>query len=325
MLVNSHTQTRDDTVHWERKTVSQRILLGEFEVFKPRFESIVTDTNFLHMPSDLAENPPLAEMREAGADVASVNSCPVGRTLGKMTRMGGSYRYVTNQYKHYFVRLDGSFDDYIASFNSKTRSTLLRKVRRFEKISPDTESFHVYRTPDEMEEFVRLARDVAEKTFQEHLFGYGLPDTPEFRAEIVERARQEAVEGYILFAGERPVAYIHGPITGGSIILYDHVGYDPEFRNYSPGTVLQYHVIQHLFNDGRLDVYDLCTGEGEHKRIFANDYAFCADMYFFRPRPRYMFVFFTHDLFQRLSRSVTWILEKLKIKSRVKRFIRGRA
>lgn len=311
-------------IHWQKKTIAQRILLGEYALFNPKFDAAVTDTNFLRMPAELDEHPPLDAMRELGADVASLSSYPVEEPLPKMTRLDGCYRYVTNQYKHYFVRLEGAFDDYLGAFNSKTRSTILRKVKKFRRLAPDAEPFRVYRRPEEMEEFVRLARKVAEKTFQEHLFGYGLPDSDEFKQAIARRAAAGAVEGYVLFAGDRPVSYIHGPVTDGSIILYDHVGYDPEFRQYSPGTVLQYYVVEHLFNDGRLAIYDLCTGEGEHKRIFANDFKLCADIYYFRPRPRYMFVFFVHYGFQKLSRAVTWTLEKIKIKSQVKRFLRGR-
>jgi hypothetical protein len=316
---------QDTTIRWQKETsVGRRILLGEYRLFTPRFDALVTGENFLHMPADLAHRPPDDEMREHNTDVVYLESCPVANTLPRISKADDCYRYVTNHYKHYFVRIEGSFEDYMAGFNSKTRSTILRKVKRFQKLSPDAEHFKVYRSPDEMDEFIQHSRVVAEKTFQERLFGYGLPDTEEFRSQLIERARQGEVEGYVLFSGDRPVSYIHGPISHGSIILYDHVGYDPEFRKYSPGTVIQYMVIEHLFNEGRLDVYDLCTGEGEHKRLFANDYQFCADLYYFRPRPRYLIIFFTDYLFQKISRSITWTMEKLKIKSRIKRFLRSR-
>jgi hypothetical protein len=324
MPVSLESQEKTASIRWYKKRISQRILLGEYAVLNPRFDAVVTDANFLHMPASLAEHAPLDAMNSHNVDVAAVQSCPVGVPLPKMKRLDGVTRYVTNQYKHYFIRLEGAFEDYLAAFQSKTRSTVQRKVRKYEKHAPEGPTFRVYRRPEEMEEFVRLARTVAEKTFQEHLFGYGLPDTEEFRREIVERARVGAVEGYMLFFGDRPVSYIHGPITDGSIILYDHVGYDPEFRKYSPGTVLQYYVIEHLFRDGRLAVYDLCTGEGEHKRIFANDDLFCADLYYFRGL-RHAAVFYTHTVFQKISRSITWTLEKLKVKSHLKRFLRNRA
>ena len=119
MPISLEPQEKNLSIRWEKKSISQRILLGEYAVFNPRFESLVTDANFLRMPPQLAERPPSREMREHGVDVASVTSCPVGEPLPRMTRSDGCYRYVTNQYKHYFVRIEGSFDDYMARFNSK--------------------------------------------------------------------------------------------------------------------------------------------------------------------------------------------------------------
>lgn len=316
---------QDTDIQWRRIHTGRRITLGEYVLFRPNFDAIVTCENFLYTPLALADEPPIAEMRARNADVAYLESCPVEKKLPRISKAGDCYRYVASHYKHYFVRIDGPFEDYMASFSAKTRSTLVRKVKRFKKLSPDAEHFKVYRHPNEMEDFIQQARIIAEKTFQEKLFGCGLPDTQAFRKELVERARLGHVEGYVLFSGQRPISYIHGPISHGSIILYDHVGYDPEFCQFSPGTVLQYMVIEHLFNEGHLKIYDLCTGEGEHKRLFANDHRLCAELYYFRPKARYLVIFFADYAFQIISRWITWTMEKLRIKNRIKRFLRNRA
>ena len=309
---------------WEMEYVGRRILLGEYALAEPRFDALITNENFLHMSPQCASVPPVREMRAYGADAVYVESCPVEERLPMISRIGDCYRYVANHYNHYFVRIDGTFDDYMARFNSRTRSTLRRKVRRFKELSACSNYFRVYRHPNEMDEFIRYSRVVAEKSFQERLFGEGLPDTEEFRAQLIESARQGGVEGYVLFCGDRPVSYIHGPISYGTIILYDYVGYDPEFSSYSPGTVLQYLAIKHLFDEGRIKLYDLCTGEGPHKSLFANDHQLCADIYYFRGKPRLIAIFFTDFVFRYMTWSVTWILDKLRLKSRTKRFLRSR-
>lgn len=309
---------------WQKEYVGRRILLGEYALAEPRFDALVTDENFFHMSPHFAAEPPVDEMRGFGADAVYVESCPVDEPLPMISKAGDCYRYVANHYNHYFVRIEGTFDDYLASFNSRTRATLRRKVRRFKELSPDSEYFKVYRSPEEMDEFIRHSRVVAEKSFQERLFGEGIPDTREFRDSLIEKARQGRVEGYVLFCGDRPVSYIHGPISYGSIILYDYVGYDPDFKAWSPGTVIQYLAIEHLFEEGRIKLYDLCTGEGQHKRIYANDHQLCADIYYFRPKPRLIAIFFTDFLFRHLTWSLTRLMDKIRLKNRVKRFLRSR-
>jgi CelD/BcsL family acetyltransferase involved in cellulose biosynthesis len=318
------TENTASELLWLREPVKLTYRLGEFALMSRRFDAIRLTANFLDLTPEAAETPPASAMDAAGVAVAFANSCPVAGPLPRLSIRHGCIRYRRSQYRHYYVDLSGTFEDYLARFSPKTRSTVQRKVRRFVKATNGENYFREYRTPEEMDAFFVDARKVSEKSFQERLLGQGLPDTPEFQAELKQAAAEERVRGYILFLDSVPVSYIRGPITDDRIILYDHVGYDPKYQELSVGTVLQYFVIESLFRDGRLSFYDLCVGEGEHKRTFATDSKWCADILFFRPRPTLIVAILLHWAVSSISRAVVRVLAVLKIKARVKKLIRAR-
>src|SRR5439155_2345862 len=123
------------------------------------------------------------------------------------------------------------FDDYMARFSAKSRSTLRRKVRRF-TAAPGAR-LREYRAPQEMDEFFRLARALSRKTYQEALYDKGLPASDGFRQRLLAMAGEDGVRGYILFLHDRPIAYLYCPAHDG-VLLYENLGYDPEAAALSP-------------------------------------------------------------------------------------------
>ena len=114
-----------------------------------------------------------------------------------------------------------------------------------------------------------------------------------------------------------------GPVFGNRIFLYDFVGYDAAFAKLSPGIVLQYYIIRSIFQEERLEVYDLCVGEGDHKRIFANAYKDCADIIYLRANARSRALVTVHFVLQRLSRFIVTMFDRLHCKAAVKKVIRS--
>ena len=54
--------------------------------------------------------------------------------------------------------------------------------------------------------------------------------------------------------------------------FYIDVGYDPEWANFSVGSVLQWEVIEDLYKRGNTPtVFDFSTGYGRHKSRFGKD------------------------------------------------------
>ena len=185
-------------------------------------------------------------------------------------------------YSRHFIDMGGGFDAYFAKFSGKTRSTLARKARKIEKECGGTLDVRAYRTPSEIEEFLALAAPVSERSYQERLLGAGLPRDAAAREAAAAFAAEDRLRAFLLFIGGRPVSYLW-LTAGGGVLRYDHLGYDPDFAQLSPGTVLQLEALKQLFAEGLFTHFDFTEGDGPHKRLFATGSVRCATMLALRP------------------------------------------
>jgi CelD/BcsL family acetyltransferase involved in cellulose biosynthesis len=218
--------------------------------------------------------------------------------------------------------LTGDFEAYLAKFSAKTRSTLRRKVRRFLETGADCGMVE-FRRPGEIDEFHRMARAVSARTYQEKLLDAGMPDDAEFLEQLKEMAKTDSVRCYILSMKGRPIAYLCCPVVNG-VLLYSYLGYDPESAELSPGTVLQYLVFESLFKEKAFRAFDFTEGQGEHKRFFGTHETRCADVFYFRRSASAYFWVQLHRGVNALSGLAGRALERMGLKARVKRLIRGR-
>lgn len=305
--------------------MSLKFQFGETGILSKHFEGVVLNVHFRSLPvRDEAALDALAPVLPPGCDVALVRSQPVTSEVSCLIERSGYLRYVPRQYKRFFVDLERStFDEYLAAFSPKSRSTLRRKVRKLAEALDGRMSVREFSTPAEIDAFYELARRVSARTYQERLLDKGLPADQYFRRRVCELAALDRVRGYLLSDAEKPVAYIFCPIEDGTL-LYDYVGYDPDYKALSPGTVLQYLVIEKLFEERRHRAFDFTEGEGQHKEFFATDAALCADVYFFRPTALHRCLLHGHAGLARASGSIVRLLRALGIDKKVKGWIRSR-
>ena len=92
----------------------------------------------------------------------------------------------------------------------------------------------------------------------------------------------DQVRGWLLFVDGRPISYLYAPAEGDTLI-YAYLGYDPDFADFSPGTVLQLEAMRQLMEEGRFRLFDFTEGEGQHKRQFATGGVDCVDLLLVRP------------------------------------------
>ncbi|NMW30562.1 GNAT family N-acetyltransferase [Altererythrobacter sp. RZ02] len=199
-----------------------------------------------------------------------VLSAPAGTlsTLGKQHPdfvIGG-----VQQYERHYIDMAGSFDEYLARFSSKTRSTLRRKHRKLIKDIGGEVEFREYRTPDEMDEFRDLALPLSRRTYQAKSLDAGLPESDEAHEERRHLASADKVRAYLLCVDGQPISYLYLPVIDDTIV-YAFLGYDPDHAKFSPGTVLQLEALERLFAEGRYRYFDFTEGEGAHKAMFGTD------------------------------------------------------
>ena len=227
------------------------------------------------------EPPQLAPLPE-GADGYLINALPADLLTAVQAQQPRLRTFIRQRYERSYASLEGSFDDYLAGFSGKSRSTLKRKVRKLADVSGGTLDLRSYRSPDEVEEFYRYARAVSAKTYQEKLLDAGLPEGEEALAGMRELAGRDAMRGWVLFLAGQPISYLYAPAEG-STLIYAYLGYDPEHSAISPGTVLQLEAMRELMEEGRFTLFDFTEGEGQHKRQFGTGTLDCVDLLLVRP------------------------------------------
>lgn len=257
-----------------------------------------------------------------GAKGLFVHSQPDPEDGRRVSRVARYIRYVKWRYPRYYVDLSGDFDSYLATFSAKSRSTLTRKVRKFAKLSGGEIDWREYRSPAEMIEFHGLARRISADTYQERLLDAGLPDGADFIGKIRVLAERDAVRGYILFHEGRPVSYLYCPLEDGALV-YRYLGYHPDYRRHSVGTVLQMLVLERLFAERRHRYFDFTKGEAIHKATFATDHRRCADVIYLRPTVGNICLICFHAALDSLNNWAIRALDGLGLKYHVKRWIRG--
>lgn len=250
-----------------------------------------------------------------------VRSLPVEAALPRLSRFAGRLRFVTSQYRRHYIDLTTDWGEYQARFSSKTLQGMRRKLRKFAAASDGTIDWRQYRAPGEMAEFYRLARQVSTRTYQERLLDAGLPDGDDFATGLMERAREDRARGYLLFLHGEPIAYLYCPVDDG-VLRYDYLGYLQDHAALSPGTVLQWLVIEDLYKEGGYRMFDFTAGEGAHKALFGKDCQLCADVYLLRPTASNYALVGAWMAADTTSKLASRALERLGLKSRLRRSMR---
>jgi CelD/BcsL family acetyltransferase involved in cellulose biosynthesis len=296
-------------------------MLGEVPLCEAHFRALVLETHFLKLTSPLEQLVTNMKSVLADVDVVVLGSAPVQSAFPKLSRAGGSLVYSPKQFPRYYVDLTMTFEAYLEKFSAKTRSTLRRKVRKFQEFSGGMLDCREYRTPSEFEEFYALAIDLSRQTYQHRLLDKGLPTSESFLSSARTLSSLNKIRAYLLFHDGRPVAYLYCPIADG-VLIYAYLGYDAKYSEWSCGTVLQYLVLQRLFAERTLGIFDFTEGDGESKRLFATGMTLCAQILCFRLTPRNFLLVGSHAMLASTSDRLVKLLDRLGLKRRIKRMLR---
>ncbi|APZ97583.1 hypothetical protein BWQ93_03095 [Sphingopyxis sp. QXT-31] len=219
-----------------------------------------------------------AAMPPAGHDGWLLRSLPAARLPEVAAELDGWLVAVRQHYPRHYIAMDGrSFDDWWQGFSSKTRSTLSRKGRKLAAQIEGGFTVRGYRSPAEIRTFMALAAPLSERTYQARRMQAGLPNGEADIAAAAAAADAGDVRAFLLFVGDRAIAYLYLPVAR-DILVYAHLGYDPDFAELSPGTVLHVEAMRALFAEGRFRAFDFTEGDGAHKAQAGRESIACADV-----------------------------------------------
>jgi hypothetical protein len=303
--------------------VPLRFYFGPFRVGVYALRLLVRETDgSLFRATPALPDVPDMEGLQRGEHGYLFRSQPLPERLPSYALLPRAIRYVPQQFHRYFIDMSLGYDGYLARFSSKTRSTLQRKMRKLGEVSGGKIDFREYRTPAEAAEFLALARTISVKTYQEKLYDAGLPDSTAFHAQAQRLAEQGDLRAYLILHDGRPISYLYCPADRGRLI-YQYLGYDPEYAKLSPGTVLQLLALQCLFREPGHSVFDFTEGEGDHKRMFATGNVFCGNIYFLRRTGSLRALMAAHRSIDRSGNYAVDLVGRLGIRSALRRLLRS--
>lgn len=306
---------------WVRKRATLKFYLGEACLYRWSFGTLGLDTYLTRLRLDSPSLTLPFDALSDGVEALVLRSHPVRSKLARFQITRQAIQYVPSQYQRYSIELKGTFEDYLKRYSSKSRWTLRKKVHRFAQLSGGSIDWREFSSQWEIPEFHALARNVSERTYQARLLGAGIPDNPIFLQQLLTLAAQDSFKGYVLFVSGKPVAYVSCPIVDGKLI-YQYVGYDPEYAVWSPGIVLQYLILERLFAEQKYSLFDFTEGEGPHKEFFATQSISCADVYYFRKTLRNAVLLTMHSAASALSVCAVELLDRMGLKTSVKHRLR---
>lgn len=248
---------------------------------------------------------------------------PIEEKMPTISIRHGFICYLENRGRHFFLKIKNDFEQYQKETISKiSLSTIRYEVRHYDKYFNPHSNFREYRTVEEIMEFLPMARKIAKKTWQERVLQAGFLSERNEKREYLELAGKGQVRGYLLFAGEKAIAFATCIIEKEDVIIYRKIGFDPVYRKWSPGTVLFYKMLERLFAENRFTLLDFMGGEMEHKRKYANDFIYCADIYCFKKNFVNLFIVLLHRGLVLISTALKWLTERMGIRKKIKKIIK---
>jgi CelD/BcsL family acetyltransferase involved in cellulose biosynthesis len=300
--------------HLGIRNVPLNFQVGELRLFAVRSKLAVLECK--HAPP-FESLPPLN-----GADGYMLKGIEAPVDAALLARRNGWLNRILREYPRHLVDLTTTYEEYLAKFSGKTRSTLKRKLRKFQDLSGGKIDWREYRTPEEISVFWPLAQDLSARTYQERLLDAGLPRSDEFKKTALQLAADGTLRAYLLFLDGRAVSYLYLPIDGDCVI-YAYLGYDPAIADHSPGTVLQLLAMERLFAEPSVTLFDFTEGAGHHKQLFSTHMRQCADVIIQRRTMSLVLLTAAHIAFERVERMGSRTLEAMGLKRQVKRLLRA--
>jgi SAM-dependent methyltransferase len=249
------------SAEWSRATEQLAFQLGPWVLAQWQFGSLSNRTSPVSH-SGRFNRPPILQP-------VTFQTMPDDGTVSRVLSIDGrAIRYVPYRGKRYFIDLsNGSFADYLNRFSSNTRNRLKRQLRQLIQHAAGPVDVLSYTSPHEISEFREHAIAVSRVSYQDKI-GWGFPESEEYKLHLISEAAKGRLRGYILMAAGKPISY--GLCrTETDIITYLIIGYDPEYRQFSPGTILLLRIVEALFAEHRFRRFDLGGHAADYKAFHA--------------------------------------------------------
>ena len=224
-------------------------------------------------------------------------------------------------FKHQFIQMPDSFEQYLAGLGRKSRTTTLYSRRRLAR-EHDVKMVRFHQQND-FERFLDDAIAISKKTYQWRLLGLGLRNRQALGRRLLFAAKKGWLCSYILYCADNPVAFMLGYIYRDCYYYID-VGFDPDWQKFSVGSVLQLNVIEELYSwEQPPKLFDFAIGYGEHKARFGNHEMEELNILLLPKSTSNQILLATYKTVDLLTETAVSVLDKLGLKQKIKKLIRN--
>jgi CelD/BcsL family acetyltransferase involved in cellulose biosynthesis len=163
---------------------------------------------------------------------------------------------------NWFLRVEGTWDDYL----KKRRATLRSSIRRAcKKFAAEGGTLAIVTATEQVEQAIAEFQAIYSASWKK-------PEPyPEFVPSLI---RHLAVRGMLRLGfarlGEQTIAAQLWIVGGRKASIYK-VAYHEHFSAYSPGTLLTAHLMQHVIESDKVEEVDYLIGDDEYKRRWMSD------------------------------------------------------
>lgn len=161
------------------------------------------------------------------------------------------------------------FDDYLHTLGTKKSQYNIRSMRKsFGTKAQGPVKITRYTEPEQASDLAAAVAEVSRKTYQYHLLGLGLENTPNHVKQLFAAATGGWLRAYVLWIGDIPIAFALGYHDANTYYVH-HLGYDPDVSKLQPGIYLHTEIMADLLGDG-ICRFDFLSGDSLYKQRMSN-------------------------------------------------------
>lgn len=170
------------------------------------------------------------------------------------------------------LTIGGKWEDFYNSRSTKFKKTTRNKINRINKSG--NVSIEKYSKPDEVAEILPVVFDIGLKGWKHRQTKNAISSTEQNRRFYSRLAGLMSAEGrldiWLLRWNEIPIAFeFH--VRYENTIHALTADYDERYQNISPGSVLDYNIMQHMFQSRIDHEYDMGSGENFYKMHWTDE------------------------------------------------------
>jgi hypothetical protein len=204
--------------------------------------------------------------------------------------------------------------------SKKHQRDIARCKRNLEKASSGSVEIVCYRKETDIDYIMDVISEISAWTYKAGI-GAQFVDNSLMRSLLQQAARDGWLRAYIMYAGNVPIAYETGAVCD-KVYFAEHAGFDPRWKAYGPGTMLQLGIFEDLSANESVDVYDYGFGDAIYKRRFGSKSWPEVSVYIFSRRLYPILLNVVDSLIRGTSLVLASLAGKLDLKSKVTRYWR---